>query len=117
MGSRHAYHFDMCSMCRLHHRYTPLWLATLQAQSAFHAWRRSFVFAVSGSTTSAYNDFDKVMLGHYGMTVANGIYSMAYRVINIATMPIQSIEAAASLVSSVRERMESLPCSRSLSKF
>jgi len=54
-----------------------------------------FVFAVSGSTTSAYNDFDKVMLGHYGMTVANGIYSMAYRIINIATMPIQSIEAAA----------------------
>jgi O-antigen/teichoic acid export membrane protein len=53
------------------------------------------VFAVSGSTTSAYNDFDKVMLGHYGMTIANGIYSMAYRVINIATMPIQSIEAAA----------------------
>jgi O-antigen/teichoic acid export membrane protein len=61
-------------------------------------WTRGaegFVFAVSGSTTSAYNDFDKVMLGHYGMTVANGIYSMAYRVINIATMPIQSIEAAA----------------------
>jgi O-antigen/teichoic acid export membrane protein len=61
-------------------------------------WTRAgegFVFAVSGSTTSAYNDFDKVMLGHYGMTVANGIYSMAYRVINIATMPIQSIEAAA----------------------
>lgn len=54
-----------------------------------------FIFAVSGSTTSAYNDFDKVMLGHYGMIVANGIYSMAYRVINIATIPIQSIEAAA----------------------
>ena len=54
-----------------------------------------FIFAISGSTTSAYNDFDKVMLGHYGMTVANGIYSMAYRVINIATIPIQSIEAAA----------------------
>jgi O-antigen/teichoic acid export membrane protein len=53
------------------------------------------IFAVSGSTTSAYNDFDKVMLGHFGMTVANGIYSMAYRVINIATIPIQSIEAAA----------------------
>jgi O-antigen/teichoic acid export membrane protein len=61
-------------------------------------WKRcaeGFVFAISGSTTSAYNDFDKVMLGHYGMTVANGIYSMAYRVINIATIPIQSIEAAA----------------------
>jgi O-antigen/teichoic acid export membrane protein len=61
-------------------------------------WRRGaegFIFAISGSTTSAYNDFDKVMLGHYGMTVANGIYSMAYRVINIATIPIQSIQAAA----------------------
>ena len=54
-----------------------------------------FIFAVSGSTTNAYNDVDKVMLGHYGMTVANGIYSMAYRVINIATMPMMSIYAAA----------------------
>ena len=54
-----------------------------------------FIFAVSGSTTSVYNDVDKVMLGHYGMTVANGIYSMAYRVVNICTMPIMSIYAAA----------------------
>ena len=35
------------------------------------------------------------MLGHYGMAVANGIYSMAYRVVNIATMPMMSIQAAA----------------------
>ena len=54
-----------------------------------------FVFAVSGSTTTVYNDIDKVMLGHYGMTVANGIYSMAYRVINICTLPIGSIHSAA----------------------
>ncbi len=54
-----------------------------------------FIFAVSGSTTSSYNDIDKVMLGHYGMAVANGIYSMAYRVVNICTMPIMSIYAAA----------------------
>jgi O-antigen/teichoic acid export membrane protein len=54
-----------------------------------------FIFAVSGSTTSSYNDIDKVMLGHYGLTVANGIYSMAYRVINICTMPIMSIYSAA----------------------
>ena len=51
-------------------------------------------FAVSGSTTSVYNDIDKVMLGHYGMTLANGIYTMAYRVVNIAAMPIMSIHAA-----------------------
>ena len=53
------------------------------------------IFAVSGSTTSVYNDIDKVMLGHYGMTLANGIYTMAYRVVNIAAMPIMSIQAAA----------------------
>jgi O-antigen/teichoic acid export membrane protein len=54
-----------------------------------------FVFALSGSTTTVYNDIDKVMLGHYGMNVANGIYSMAYRVVNIGAMPIVSIFAAA----------------------
>ena len=54
-----------------------------------------FVFAVSGSTTSAYNDLDKAMLGHYGMSAANGIYTMAYRVIDIAYIPIRSIHAAA----------------------
>jgi O-antigen/teichoic acid export membrane protein len=54
-----------------------------------------FIFAVSGSTTAAYNDIDKVMLGHYGMTLANSVYTMAYRMVNIATMPIMSIQAAA----------------------
>jgi O-antigen/teichoic acid export membrane protein len=54
-----------------------------------------FIFAVSGSTTSAYNDLDKAMLGHYGMNAANGIYTMAYRVVDICTMPIRSIHFAA----------------------
>lgn len=54
-----------------------------------------FVFAVSGSTTSAYNDLDKAMLGHYGMSAANGIYMMAYRVVDIMYIPIRSIHAAA----------------------
>ena len=54
-----------------------------------------FIFAISGSTTSSYNDIDKVMLGHYGMSVANGIYAMAYRAVNICTMPIMSIYGAA----------------------
>ena len=52
-------------------------------------------FAFSGSTTSAYNDIDKTMLSHYGMNRANGTYSLAYRVINIATLPVNSIHAAA----------------------
>ncbi len=53
------------------------------------------VFSMSGSTTSAYNDLDKAMLGHYGMNAANGIYTMAYRVVDIAYLPIKSIHAAA----------------------
>jgi len=58
------------------------------------AWE-GFVFAVSGSTTSIYNDVDKAMLAHLGMNAANGIYTMAYRVVDIATMPIRSIHGAA----------------------
>lgn len=54
-----------------------------------------FVFAMSGSTTSVYNDLDKVILSHYGMLQANGIYSMAYRVLNMGTMPIMSLVGAA----------------------
>lgn len=52
-------------------------------------------YALSASTGSAYNDLDKTMLSHYGMSVANGIYTMAYRVIDLATMPAASIELAA----------------------
>jgi len=57
--------------------------------------REGFVFAVSGSTTAVYNDIDKVVLSHYGMNHANGIYSMAYRAINIGTMPVMSVVSAA----------------------
>lgn len=57
--------------------------------------REGIVFAISGSTTSAYNDLDKAMLSHYGMNAANGIYSMAYRVVDICTIPIRAIQGAA----------------------
>ena len=58
------------------------------------AWE-GFIFAISGSTTSIYNDVDKVVLAHQGMNVANGIYTMAYRVVDISTTPVRSIHAAA----------------------
>ena len=54
-----------------------------------------FVFALSYSTTGIYNDIDKVMLGHYGMNAANGVYTMAYRVVDVCMMPITSLHAAA----------------------
>src|SRR5271170_2743674 len=52
-------------------------------------------FAFSSSTMGIYNNIDKALLGHYGMNAANGIYAMAYRVIDICTIPISAIHAAA----------------------
>jgi len=58
------------------------------------AWE-GVIFAVSGSTSSLYNDLDKAMLSHYGMNTANGIYTMAYRLVDICTIPIRSVHSAA----------------------
>lgn len=61
--------------------------------------RRRFVegigYAFANSTTSAYNDLDKAMLSHYNMNAANGIYTLAYRAVDIATLPLYSLVAAA----------------------
>jgi O-antigen/teichoic acid export membrane protein len=54
-----------------------------------------FGYSFASSTSSAFNDLDKAMLSHYGMNVANGIYTMAYRVIDIASIPVYSIRDAA----------------------
>jgi len=54
-----------------------------------------FVFALSYSTTGVYNDVDKALLGHYGMNAANGVYTMAYRVVDAGTMPVISVQGAA----------------------
>ena len=51
-------------------------------------------YAVAASTDNAYNDLDKTMLSHYGMNAGNGIYTMAYRVVDLATMPIASMQLA-----------------------
>jgi O-antigen/teichoic acid export membrane protein len=64
-------------------------------------------FAFANSTTSAYNDLDKAMLSHYDMNAANGIYTLAYRAVDIATMPIYSLVAAA-MPSLFRKGTESL---------
>jgi O-antigen/teichoic acid export membrane protein len=52
-------------------------------------------FSFACSTTSVYNDIDKTMLSRYGMAAANGIYSMAYRVVDISCVPIRSVHSAA----------------------
>ena len=58
-----------------------------------HFWE-GIGFSVAGSTESVYNDFDKVMLSHYGMNQAAGIYTMAYRVVDFSTTPLNALVAA-----------------------
>jgi O-antigen/teichoic acid export membrane protein len=53
-----------------------------------------FGYSFASSTATAYNDIDKTMLSYYGMNAANGIYSMAYRIIDVATIPILAIREA-----------------------
>lgn len=52
-------------------------------------------FAFATSTSTAYNDLDKAMLSHYGMNAANGIYTMAYRIVDVAAIPGLAIREAA----------------------
>jgi O-antigen/teichoic acid export membrane protein len=54
-----------------------------------------FSFSLSNSSISAYNDIDKTFLVSLGQTYAAGIYSAAYRVVDVATAPLYGIYAAA----------------------
>jgi len=53
-------------------------------------------FALSNSSISTYNDLAKTFLATMGQLHAAGVYSAAYRVIDVASIPIYSIYAAAS---------------------
>jgi len=52
-------------------------------------------YACASSTTNAYNDLDKTMLSHFGMNAANGVYGLAYRIIDMATVPLMAVQLAA----------------------
>jgi O-antigen/teichoic acid export membrane protein len=56
--------------------------------------REGLGFSFAGTTQAAYNDVDKVMLSHYGLSRENGFYTLAYRVIDVATTPIVALDAA-----------------------
>jgi O-antigen/teichoic acid export membrane protein len=57
--------------------------------------REGLLFSSTISTSSVYNDIDKVVLVHYGMNAANGIYTAAYKAIDTAFMVVRSIHSAA----------------------
>ena len=58
-------------------------------------WRQSALFSVSLASQSAYNDIDKAMLSSLGSLSANGIYSAAYRVVEIGFAPMRAVLSAA----------------------
>lgn len=63
------------------------------AHARKHFWE-GIGFSLAGSTESIYNDFDKVMLSHYGMNAAAGLYTMAYRVVDFSTTPVTALVSA-----------------------
>lgn len=69
----------------------PRWSPSLLRKHTFEG----LLFSSSVSTSSIFNDVDKVLLGHYGMNAANGIYSMAYRAVDTGFMLIRAIHNAA----------------------
>jgi O-antigen/teichoic acid export membrane protein len=52
-------------------------------------------FSVAGSATTIYNDIDKIMLSRLADLAATGVYSAAYRVIDVTMTPVRSLAAAA----------------------
>jgi O-antigen/teichoic acid export membrane protein len=68
--------------------------ATCERSLIFRRIREGLGFSFAGTTQAAYNDLDKVMLSHYGLNRENGFYTLAYRVIDVATTPIASLDAA-----------------------
>lgn len=58
-------------------------------------WREGIYFSVSLSAQSIYNDIDKVMLGRLSSLQATGVYTAAYRIVDVACAPMRGIFAAA----------------------
>jgi O-antigen/teichoic acid export membrane protein len=71
-------------------------------------------FSLSSSSISVYNDIDKTYLVHLGQTTAAGIYSAAYRIIDVASTPIYSVYSAA-FPQFFREGAKSVRAARSFS--
>jgi O-antigen/teichoic acid export membrane protein len=53
-----------------------------------------FGYSFGQSAATFYNEADKTMLSHYGMNQANGIYALAYRAIDMATIPVVAVRDA-----------------------
>lgn len=56
--------------------------------------REGIYFSVGGAAATVYNDIDKVMLGKVSFSEV-GIYSAAYRIIDVSMTPVRALTAAA----------------------
>jgi O-antigen/teichoic acid export membrane protein len=57
--------------------------------------REGFYFASGISAQNVYNDIDKMMLSRMSTLNATGIYGAAYRIIDVAMVPLRALTAAA----------------------
>lgn len=57
--------------------------------------REGFLFATGIGVQSAHNDVDKAMLGRMEGGLASGLYGAAYRIVDMAWMPMRALLAAA----------------------
>ena len=57
--------------------------------------REGLMFSLSGSARSVYDDIDKAMLARFGSLGVTGIYGAAYRIIDVAFLPVRSLVFAA----------------------
>ena len=63
--------------------------------SEWIAWKQGFYFAIGLSSQNVYNNIDKTMLARLSTLDATGIYAAAYRVLEVAFVPIRSVVYAA----------------------
>ena len=73
--------------------YREIGLPAADLRLAFQRLWEGVGYSFAGSTQAVYNDVDKTLLSHYGMTAQNGPYTLAYRMIDFATSPIVSVDA------------------------
>jgi O-antigen/teichoic acid export membrane protein len=59
-------------------------------------WRMGTLFMVGMSSTTVYNDVDKALLARLSTFEATGIYSAAYRIVDMSYAPVRSLLGAAS---------------------
>jgi O-antigen/teichoic acid export membrane protein len=68
---------------------------SLKLSKVFSEWKDGLYFAISNSASTIYNDIDKTMVARLSTLEATGIYGAAYRMIDVAFIPVRALLNAA----------------------